>query len=369
MDSKPLPRLSAWWLGSDAHQRIRVAQTSIAWFLMAVSALALNYLAWVGIASPLPVQLWSACLLLAFGGFYGAIRSGHSLRYADPSLTVPQMCVAFVGSVAAYAIAGAGRGAVIPILMVILMFGMYSLTPRTVHRLALLAVLLIGATMGLMALLKPAVYEPKIEVGHFLMVGAMLGVVATLAGQLSRLRERLRRQKIDLSNALDRIQDLATRDELTGLVNRRHMHEMLQLEHQRCVRSGHAFCVAMIDLDHFKRVNDSHGHAAGDAVLRSFAAEARQAIRGSDLIARWGGEEFLLLMIDTRGPLARLGLERLRERVASLRIRFGEQTLLVSFSGGIAEHRAGEPLADTIARADQAVYAAKSAGRNKVVLL
>src|SRR5205809_3019628 len=137
MDSKPLPRLSAWWLGSDAHQRIRVAQTSIAWFLMAVSALALNYLAWVGIASPRPVLLWSACVLLAFGGFYGAIRSGHSLRYADPSLTVPQMCVAFVGSVAAYAIAGAGRGAMIPILMVILMFGMYSLSPRTVHLLAL----------------------------------------------------------------------------------------------------------------------------------------------------------------------------------------------------------------------------------------
>jgi diguanylate cyclase (GGDEF)-like protein len=368
MDSKPLPRLSAWWLGSDAHQRIRVAQTSIAWFLMAVSALALNYLAWVGIASPRPVLLWSACVLLAFGGFYGAIRSGHSLRYADPSLTVPQMCVAFVGSVAAYAIAGAGRGAMIPILMVILMFGMYSLAPRTVHRLALLAVLLIGATMGLMALLKPAVYEPKIEVGHFLMVGAMLGVVATLAGQLSRLRERLRRQKIDLSNALDRIQDLATRDELTGLVNRRQMQEVMQLEHQRCMRSGHAFCIAVIDLDHFKQINDSYGHPVGDEVLRAFAREALAAIRISDVMARWGGEEFLLLMSDTRGTLARLGIERLRERCEAMRPRVGNLTLAVTLSAGVTEHRAGESLADTIARADQALYAAKAAGRNRVVL-
>jgi len=252
--------------------------------------------------------------------------------------------------------------------MVILMFGMYSLRPRTVHLMALLAALLIGATMAVMSRLNPAIYKAEVEIGHFAMVSIMLAVVSLLAEQLSRLRERLRRQRIDLAQALERIQNLATRDDLTGLVNRRHMQELMQLEHQRGVRSGHPFCVAVIDLDHFKRINDTHGHATGDEVLRSFAREALAAIRVSDVLARWGGEEFLLLLSDTRGPLARLGVERLRERTASLRMKLSDAPLGFTLSAGVTEHLAGESLADTIARADQALYAAKAAGRNKVVL-
>jgi len=124
----------------------------------------------------------------------------------------------------------------------------------------------------------------------------------------------------------------------------------------------------MIDLDHFKRINDTRGHAAGDAVLRNFAAEARSAIRVSDVVARWGGEEFLLLMTDTRVGLGRLGVERLRERIAALRPLGMDDPLSISFSAGLTEHRAGEPVSETIARADQAVYAAKAQGRNRVVL-
>jgi diguanylate cyclase (GGDEF)-like protein len=307
--------------------------------------------------------------MLDFLGFFVFIRLGLNRRFADPSLTVPQMLAALVFCATAYALAGAGRGAVLPTPIVVMIFGMYSLDSKLVRRLGWFAITAFGITMAAMATLAPAVYDPLIEACHFFVFAAMLSAVTLLADRLSRLRQRLRTQKAELTQALARIQDLATRDELTGLVNRRYMQDMLKLEHQRCVRSGHPFCVAMIDLDHFKRINDSHGHAAGDAVLRGFAVEAQQAIRVSDVLGRWGGEEFLLLMTDTRGPLGRLGLERLRERVGSLRIRFGELTLQVSFSGGLAEHRAGESLADTIARADQAVYAAKAAGRNKVVLL
>ncbi|TMH28026.1 MAG: GGDEF domain-containing protein, partial [Betaproteobacteria bacterium] len=85
-------------------------------------------------------------------------------------------------------------------------------------------------------------------------------------------------------------------------------------------------------------------------------------------LARWGGEEFLLLMSDTRGSLARLGVERLRERAEAIRLVIGKAMLQITFSAGITEHRAGEPLSDTVARADQALYAAKAAGRNRVVL-
>ena len=368
MNASLRKRLGDVWLGADAHQRIRALQSSIASFLMLASAAALNFLAAAGIAPVAPVRWWTTLTLLTFGGFYIVIRSGLNLRFADPSLTLPQMSAAFIVSVAAYAITGAGRGAVIPMLMVILMFGMYSLRPRVVHLLALWMVLVIGATMALLAALKPAVYDPMVEIGHFITVGIILPIVALLAGNLSRLRDRLREQKIDLSKALAQIHDLATHDDMTGLVNRRHMQDVMTLEHQRCMRSGHAFCIAVIDLDHFKQINDTHGHAAGDDVLRAFAREALGAIRVSDVLARWGGEEFLLLMSDTRGSLARLGVERLRERAEAIRLVIGKAMLQITFSAGITEHRAGEPLSDTVARADQALYAAKAAGRNRVVL-
>ena len=355
-------------LGTDPHQRIRLRQTVIASVLMLASALGVNYLCWVGLTPAPAAVAWTVVTLGTFAGFYVFIRLGFNRDFGDPSLTVAQMVAALVSSVWAYSIAGPGRGAVFPTPIVVLMFGMYSLHPGTVRRVGWFAVALFGGTMTVMSWLQPRVYDPKVEVVHFFVLTAMLLAVAMLAGQLSRLRQRLRTQKAELAKALERIQDLATRDELTGLANRRYMQEVLTLEHQRCMRSGHPFCVVMVDLDHFKRINDTHGHAAGDAVLRAFADEARAVIRVSDVLGRWGGEEFLLLMTDTRAGAGKQGVERLRERIAALRPAGLEDCWPITFSAGLAEHRAAEPLLDTVARADQAVYAAKAQGRNRVML-
>jgi len=356
-------------IGTDPHQRIRLRQCAIGALLMCASALGVNYLAWAGLAPEREVAWWTLVTLGTFAGFLVVIRLGLNRHFAEPSLSVPQMTAALLSSAWAYAIAGAGRGAVFPAPIVALMFGMYALAPGTVRRIGVFAVALFGVTMAFMAARHPDVYVPRVEILHFGVLAVMLMAVTMLAGQLAALRQRLRSQKGELSKAVSRIQDLATRDDLTGLVNRRYAQEVLGLEHQRCMRSGHPFSIAMIDLDHFKAVNDSRGHAAGDEVLRRFAAEAREAIRISDVLARWGGEEFLLLMTDTRGSLGRLGVERLRERVARMAMPVAGGVLQITFSAGLVEHRAGEPIADTIARADQALYAAKAQGRNRVILL
>ena len=114
----------------------------------------------------------------------------------------------------------------------------------------------------------------------------------------------------DLAQALSRIRELATRDELTGLINRRHLRELMEQEHQRCIRSGHSFCLAVLDIDGFKALNDKHGRVIGDTVLRSVAHEGLRLVRVSDVFARWGGDRFVLLMSDTRSNLARSGVER-----------------------------------------------------------
>ncbi|HEX6362851.1 MAG TPA: diguanylate cyclase [Albitalea sp.] len=278
------------------------------------------------------------------------------------------LAAALVAGAVAYALAGEARGAVLLVPVVLLALGMVAMQPAALRRFALFAAALFGAAMAGMAALEPAAYAPRVELVHFVVLAAALLAVALVAGELAGLRERLQAQERELDKAKGRLQDLATRDQLTGLVNRRYAQDVLALEHQRCMRSGHPFCVAMLDLDHFKSINDSHGQSAGDELLRRFAAEASEAIRISDVLARWGGEEFLLLMTDTRGSLGRLAVDRLRERIAQLPARADHGMFRLTFSAGVAEHRAGEPVSDTIARADQALIAAKAQGRNRVVL-
>ncbi len=356
-------------LTTDATQRLRLSQAGLAMVLMVLSIVILVYAARVGGAPRAPVVVWATLSLGGMAGFFVAIRSGWSRRLADPSLTLPQMVFAIASGAAGYAMAGPLRGACFPVLMVILMFGMFQLQPRSVARVCLYAAGLFGAVMALSAWRNPLVYEPAVELGHFLMLAAMLPAVALLAGRLTRLRERSRRQRLELAEALARIQELATRDELTGLINRRHMLELLEQERQRCVRSGHGFCVAVIDIDHFKRINDRFGHAAGDAVLREFAREALASIRIADVLARWGGEEFVLMLSDAHMPLARGGVERVRQRIEGLTLLPEDPGLRVTVSAGLTEHIAGEAVSEALARADRALYDAKAQGRNRTVVV
>lgn len=361
-------RLADWLFGTEPKQRLRLVQCGTAMLLVLGSVLNMQYLVWAGLAPAAPTAWWALVLVGGFAVFFITIRSGRNLRFAEPSLTVPQMVFAILCGAVAYAIAGRGRGGAFPILMVIFMFSMYSLAPLTVLRTSFFAVGVFGVTMALMARLKPQVYEPAVEWGHFIMIAIMVPAIAVLAGQLSRLRDRLRRQKKDIAVALARIQELATRDELTGLINRRHMIELMEQERQRGVRSGQSFCIAVIDIDHIRDIGDRHGNAFADQLLRRFANEALNVIRISDLLARWNGKEFLLMLSNTRASLGRVSLERLHERIGNLTVEAQGAPLRMSFYAGVTEHRAGEAVADTVQRAEQALLSAKASGHSSVVL-
>ena len=360
-------RLADALMGADPALRVRVAQAGLAMLLMAFSVAMLVYAARVAGVPASWVWAWAALSLGGLAGFFAAIRSGWSARLPDPSLTLAQMLYAIGCAAGAYAMAGPMRGGVFPVLMVILMFGMFRLQPRVLAAVAAYAVLVFAAVMAAMAWRQPAVYIAAIELGHFLMLAAMLPTVSLLAARVASLRERNRRQRLDLAQAMARIQDLATHDELTGLINRRHMVELLEQERQRCVRSGRGFCVALVDIDHFKQINERHGHDGGDALLCSFARHALGAIRVADVLARWDGETFVLLLSDARLPLARGGVERLRTRVETATLLDGKPTQRITVSAGLTEHIAGEAVSDTLARADRALYQAKAEGRNRTV--
>jgi diguanylate cyclase len=362
-----MSRLLDALLTTDPVQRVRLSQAGLAMVLLAAGVAGMHYFVWMGTARLGPVLAWSAGTLAGMAVFFALIRSGVSRRWHEPSLTVPQMVFALASGAVAYALVGAGRGAVFPIVMVILMFGMFVATPRQMRWVSVYAVALFGATMALMAVRDPAVYPPAVEVGHFLLVATMLPAVSLLAGRLSRMRHRARLQRAELAQAVSRLREHTTRDELTGLFNRRHMQTVIDQEHQRCIRSGQTFCLAVLDLDRFKSVNEEHGYAVGDAVMRAVAQEALRHVRGSDVLSRWGGDDFVLLMPDTRAALARGGLERLHQRVGALRILHGSTEVGVTLSAGLAEHHAGESVGQTLERAERALADAKTLGRDRVV--
>ncbi len=161
---------------------------------------------------------------------------------------------------------------------------------------------------------------------------------------------------------------ISAQDSLTGLLNRRAILERLQCEIGLALRHNLPLSVAMIDIDHFKNVNDNHGHEAGDRALICVARTLSALLRREDDCARWGGEEFLLLLSDTDGEEALASANRICGAVATLVSSDLPDNLPLSVSIGVAEHISGTSLDETIKRADIALYDAKRAGRNCVVL-
>ena len=185
-----------------------------------------------------------------------------------------------------------------------------------------------------------------------------------------RLLELLARQATAaLLNArlFERMESLATTDGLTGLCNHRTFQEKLDEELRRAARTGHPLCIALTDIDHFKKFNDTYGHPVGDAVLRHLSQIYRQSIRDMDLIARYGGEEFVFVFPETRLQRVKDACERIRKNVARTKLREGSLELSITISMGIAtwpDH--AKTKGELIECADKALYRAKEEGRNRV---
>jgi two-component system cell cycle response regulator len=160
---------------------------------------------------------------------------------------------------------------------------------------------------------------------------------------------------------------LAATDALTGLMNRRAFLEAMDREKSRAERHTLPVSLLMLDVDHFKKVNDTYGHDAGDAVLRGIAAVLRKIARKSDFVARWGGEEFIVALAQTAEAGGRVAAERVRRAIAEATFTLSSgETLRATASIGLAGATAAFNLEEVVARADRALYAAKARGRNRV---
>lgn len=185
--------------------------------------------------------------------------------------------------------------------------------------------------------------------------------------KLARRNRQLAELSLRYKKMADDFRELSIRDELTGLYNRHYMETLLNKETAWAAREGQGLTIAMLDLDHFKQVNDRHGHAAGDAVLADAAHLVSARLRESDSAFRYGGEEFMFVLPGTEANEARVLCEALRELFATSSIG-GMAVGSVTMSIGIAQWRDGERPVAVVQRADSALYQAKQAGRNRVML-
>lgn len=356
-------------LGPDRHTRGHTSIILLCAVMYAICCAAAAHAATVGMMLPFGPQILTIVTFPAHLIFYVLVRSGVTRHWRDPGLMVLQNLYALLAISFAYiTLDPSERGMVLVLIALVIVFGMYTHAPRLSVMNGVLAMVLLGAAMGVLSSVDPTYYPPQLELLRF---GVMLGSLPVLiftAYLISSWRQRLSTQRRELQQALDQVQQLATRDALTGLYNRRHMQEKLAYAAQRFQRYGERFTVALIDLDHFKRINDEHGHVVGDQALMAFASAASMVLRDTDTLARWGGEEFLFLMPNTSPQKATIALDRVRDALASVTVSQVAPQLRLRFSAGLALCLGQKGTDATLERADQALYQAKSAGRHRSVV-
>lgn len=305
-------------------------------------------------------------------GIFLTIRTDLNKRFADPSLTFLQLALASLSGLYLMYFGDAVRSTFLLLGVAAFVFGMLRFKTRGF---IYLSAFILGGYAILIILLvqfRPGDITLRVDVLQWMALLVTMAQFTYLAGFIGNLRRKVRDNNIELEKrngaleaALKQISDMAIRDELTGVYNRRYLMERIAEETQRCIRNGSVFCICIIDIDFFKQINDTYGHLAGDEVLRKVARTASGALRQTDFFGRFGGEEFVMVLTDTLAEGALTSSERVRKSIEGLAFPDISDGLKVTISIGIAEHaRRGEPEA-TFKCADDALYRAKEGGRNR----
>ena len=345
--------------------------TRIRRFFTATAAYALN----VGLSYA--AYLWGTMEWQAIAGFlvlipainitlYIIFRTGLNLKFRDPSLTIIQMCAAILVTMYGMYFANESRGVLLLVYILILIFGIYKLNTRSFLYVSAFTLVTYGIDIALLNYFRSDTVNLNIEYLQFLVLSMVLVAFSIIGGHISSLRRNLRISRTELEKSLTIIKEMSIRDDLTGVYNRRHLMELLEHEYHRISRGGAHFSVAMLDIDHFKSVNDTHGHLTGDEVLKAVSDVIRNSLRSADFCGRYGGEEFLLVMTQTNINGALLCAERIRSTIEQSRFTSLGPNFRVTVSLGVTEFTGKEDIPTMIARADKALYHAKESGRNRV---
>lgn len=316
---------------------------------------------------PIEGKLLALAIVCSCLMFYVMVRSGWSERFVDPALTLAQVLVANTWIAIAYSITNQAHGSTLILYALVMFFGLLKMDIRSARICGLHIVVMTGLCVAYKSQTDPKNYALDIEAFHYLFLLASVAMMTYLASEITKMRNKLKAQRLELANSLEAIQTLAKYDELTGLMNRRAGLQLLTEYQNLLHRHRIKIWVALMDIDHFKKINDQYGHATGDQVLKCFAQQTRQSFRTSDAVIRWGGEEFLVVMLDESDTPPTIGLDRLRAALNQIKAPEAKGPNSIHFSAGVTTLRSNETLDDALDRADQALYRAKEEGRGRTI--
>jgi diguanylate cyclase (GGDEF)-like protein len=321
---------------------------------------------WLQLIAARPAIIAAVAMLVTNLGVFALIHTGVNQRFADPSLTWLQVISAI--AVIMYVTYYSDHDRAVPLMvsLLVLSFGAFRFTTR---EFLLAAGVVLAGYAGVINLLfwqKPESVNVYLEGFTWLTMAAVLPCYAFVGGRLSELRQRLRRTNEELSQALEMIQKMATHDTLTSLPNRALFNETLSHAMAQAARHKRSLALFFLDIDRFKNINDTLGHATGDKVLQEAARRLTAAVRASDMVARLGGDEFVLLVEDfaAHDDLVDIANKVLAAFAPTFRIE--EQELALSASVGVCTYPSGgEDAQQMVASADIAMYRAKELGRSR----
>jgi diguanylate cyclase (GGDEF)-like protein len=294
--------------------------------------------------------------------FYTAFKLGINKRFSESTLTVPQIVASsFTMLVVAY-LDRSTQIALGPFMLIAFSFGVFRLSTAS---LLLLSIACLGSYLAMILVRGyQESFPPEFhtDLMQWLVLLLTLPSMIVVGNHIRHLRRILKATRYQLEH----YEEKAIRDELTGLYNRRQIQSELDQAKLQANSLSIPFCICLIDIDHFKTVNDKCGHLVGDTILREFARVARESIRDSDVFGRYGGDEFMQILPDTDLKGAVMHAERLRVYAHFLDFQKILPHKNISVSIGVAQYRNGERIATLIERADNALYRAKQLGRNRV---
>ena len=321
------------------------------------------------IVPTVPALIAGVAMVLVNVAVYALLRTGLNERFPDPSLTWLQV-IAAIGVIMYITYHwDSDRSLPVMVSLLVLAFGAFRFTTREFLTAAGLVLAAYAAVINLLFWRKPDAVNVWLEGFRWLTLAAVLPVFALVGGRLSELRKSLRRTNEELSQALQTIQKMATHDTLTALPNRALFNETLSHAIARAARHRRRLALFFLDIDRFKNINDTLGHATGDLVLQEVGRRLVAATRASDMVARLGGDEFVLLVEDyeTGEDLTDIANKVLAAFAPTFRVN--DQELALSASIGVCAYPAGgDDALRMLASADIAMYRAKEMGRNRFCL-
>jgi diguanylate cyclase len=328
------------------------------WIVMSIGYMTLDTVEFFGLVSLSAAGFLILSLLIMFE---------WNLSLEDPDMSLAQMLWAVSVVIMMSHFVTELKPAVVILGLAMVVIGANRLSRKEQIVFAIYSLALYGMSIAVLAQTGALMWVTEIVVliafGMVLVFGPML-----YQFEMSMIETVLVDKNKELREALDRISELAVKDELTGAYNRRHLMEFLAQQKALADRRDYSFTLCFVDLDFFKRVNDRFGHSTGDSVLKNFADISGLVLRELDCVARLGGEEFLLVLAGTTQQDAVMAAERLAEKLRDMVVSGIEPQYRITASMGITEYRKGEDIQTSIEWADRALYDAKRTGRNKVVI-